>query len=197
MRKLKLVLSLMVLGGALFAVRKPILTLAAQYLVDSEAPRKADLIIVLGGDASGFRAAKGCDLLREGYANEMWLSGAASFYGKSEGQLAMDFLRAQGRGCPEDKMKPLVNNVDSTRDEAIAIGRMMRERGVRRYLLVTSNFHTRRSGRVFRQVSPDLEAIVVSADDKEFPVDGWWEQRHNRKTFLYEWLKTISYWVGL
>jgi uncharacterized SAM-binding protein YcdF (DUF218 family) len=175
--------------------KKPILVAAGSYLVQAHEPAAADIVIVLGGDGSGIRAMKGCELLQQGFAKELWLSGLPSIYGKTEGALAAEFVA--GRGCPVEKSKALRIQVDSTRDEAIQLGKMMREQGVKKYLLVTSNFHTRRSGRVFREVSPDLEAIVVSAGDHEFPVESWWENRRSRKTFLNEWLKTVAYWVGM
>ncbi len=195
MRKLKIVLALAVLGGALWFGQNGILTWIGMYLVEVQEPQKADLIVVLGGDTGGSRAMKGCQLLQSGLADQMWLSGALQVFGKMESELAAEFLVT--KGCPADKITALRNPVDSTRDEAIAIGKMMRERGIKKYLLVTSNFHTRRSGRVFREMSPGLEAVVVSADNNDYPVDRWWKMRQSRKTAFYEWLKTISYWIGL
>ncbi len=195
MRRVKLVLALGLLAGALWIGRAGILTWVGSYLVDIQEPRSADVIIVLGGDGTGARALKGCQLLDRGLANQIWISGANSFYGKAESELAVEFVGKHG--CPVDKITALKNPVDSTRDEAIAIGKMMRDRGFKKYLLVTSNFHTKRAGKVFRENSPDLEAIVVAADDDEFPVDHWWQIRRARKTAFYEWLKTVSYWVGM
>lgn len=165
------------------------------YLVEAQEPQPADLIVVLGGDATGARALKGCQLLERGLAKQMWMSGVDSIYGKPESELAIEYIAS--RGCSQGNITALKNTVDSTRDEAIVIGKMMRERGIKKYLLVTSNYHTKRSGKVFRETSPELEAVVVAADDNEFPVDIWWQNRRTRKTALYEWLKTISYWVGM
>lgn len=195
MNRLRFVLALVVLAGALWFGRKGILTGIGSYLVEVQEPQPADLIIVLGGDATGARAMKGCQLLERGLASQMWMSGVNSIYGKPESELAREFVSS--KGCQIEKITALRNNVDSTRDEAILIGKMMRERGIKKYLLVTSNFHTKRSGKVFREVSPDLEAVVVAADGNEFRVDGWWLNRHTQKTALNEWLKTISYWVGI
>lgn len=193
LRKAALLLAVFGLGGWL--AYKPVLIALGGYLIETQDPEPADIIVVLGGDGSGLRALKGCRLLQQGLANEMWISGSPAFYGRGEGDLAIDFLKT--KGCPIEKMKGLLNPVDSTRDEAIAIGRMMRERGFKKYLLVTTNYHTRRSGRIFRLASPDLKCIVVSAGDEEFPPDHWWQVRHARKTFAYEWAKTIGYWVGM
>jgi uncharacterized SAM-binding protein YcdF (DUF218 family) len=195
LQKLKIVLALALLFGAVWFGRDGILVWAGSYLVEVQEPQKADLIVVLGGDATGFRVLKGCQLLERGYANQVWMSGSMSMYGKAESELAAEF--AATRGCAADKITPLKMPVDSTRDEARQIGKMMREKGIHKYLLVTSNYHTRRSGNVFRQESPDIDAIVIAADDNDFPVDSWWKQRHSRKTAFYEWIKTVSYWVGL
>jgi uncharacterized SAM-binding protein YcdF (DUF218 family) len=193
--KLKLFFSISLLCAVLWFSRVPILTAAAKYLVSAQEPESADVIVVLGGDASGSRALKGCRLLQQGFANEAWMSGMMSFYGRAEGELAIELLGQQG--CPAEKMKALKNPVDSTRDEAVLIGNAMRARGFKRYLLVTSNYHTRRSGIVFRKMNPDMQAIVIQADDRQFPEDNWWRSRANQKIFFYEWLKTVSYWVGL
>jgi uncharacterized SAM-binding protein YcdF (DUF218 family) len=195
LRKLKLVLALAVLAGSLWVGRNYMLTSVGSYLVEVQEPQKADLIVVLGGDTSGSRAMKGCELLKSGFADRLWLSGSMEVFGKTESTLAAEFLTSQG--CTVDKVTPLQNRVDSTRDESIVIGKLMREQGIRKYLLVTSNYHTRRSGKVFREMSPELEAVVVSADNSDFPVGQWWKFRHSRRTAFYEWLKTISYWIGL
>lgn len=194
MRRLKLLASLAVIALALWFARAPLLTSAASFLVQSESPTKADVILVLGGDTAGDRAIKGCQLLQLGYASQLWLSGNQLFFGQHESGAALAWLVS--RGCPASQIKAFNLNVDSTRDEALAFGRLFRDSGFKRYLLVTSNFHTRRSGNVFRQHNPDLEAIVISSHD-QLPVNSWWQHRHHRRTFLMEWLKTISYWFNL
>ena len=64
-------------------------------------------------------------------------------------------------------------------------------------LLVTSDYHTRRAGKIFRHQAPDMTFDVVSAPDEYFTTDGWWHDREGRKTFLIEWMKTVAEWFGL
>jgi uncharacterized SAM-binding protein YcdF (DUF218 family) len=181
--------------GLVWVLRDEILNASGQYLVKEDPAEKADVIVVLGGDSGGVRALKGCALLKQGLAPEVWLSGSASYFGVSESQMAREFLGKHD--CPIEKIVALDHRVDSTRDEAIAIGKQMRAKGLRSYILVTSNFHTRRSGRVFRQHTEGLKTIVVSSDSGDLPLDRWWHTRHGRRTWLNEWVKTVSYWVGL
>jgi uncharacterized SAM-binding protein YcdF (DUF218 family) len=62
---------------------------------------------------------------------------------------------------------------------------------------VTSNFHTRRAGALWRRANPWLQIAVVAAPDKWFTPETWWKSRAGKKTFLYEWLKTLNTWAGM
>ncbi|MBZ2185209.1 MAG: YdcF family protein [Bryobacter sp.] len=195
MFRLKLLGSICLLALVLWLARAPLATAAASYLVNAQAPMPADVILVLGGDTRGERATTGCNLLRQGYASQLWLSGNQIFYGQHESDSALNWLVA--RGCPASQLRAFHLDVDSTRDEAIAFGHLFRQAGFKRYILVTSNFHTRRAGATFRQTNPSLEAIVVAAAGDPLPLHSWWQHRRHRRTFLTEWLKTVSYWFNL
>jgi uncharacterized SAM-binding protein YcdF (DUF218 family) len=69
--------------------------------------------------------------------------------------------------------------------------------GIRRLLVVTSNYHTRRAGRIFREAAPDLTIVMVGAPDRDFTPQGWWRNREAQKTFVTEWEKTIAGWLGI
>ena len=72
----------------------------------------------------------------------------------------------------------------------------LRRRGVKKYILVTTEFHTRRAGEIFRRQAPDLEVRVVAPNDT-LRWDNWWTERESRKTFLLEWTKTVTSLVGM
>ena len=69
--------------------------------------------------------------------------------------------------------------------------------GVHKFLIVTSNYHTRRAGAIYRSLARDVEFRVVAAPDEYFRPPDWWKSREGRKTFLIEWMKTIAEWIGL
>ncbi len=195
MRKTKLLLSLLVLGAAIWLSREAILTSLGSYLVEAEEPKQAEIAVVLGGDSEGNRANMGCELLKKGLVKQIWLSGSQSMYGRTESDLAREWAAA--RGCDPAKMVALHEVVDSTADEARGITAKMRQAGIRDCILVTSNYHTRRAGGLFRKLGGDLKVTVVAAADHDFPVDKWWKQRPTRKTFAYEWMKTVTNWFGV
>ena len=64
-------------------------------------------------------------------------------------------------------------------------------------LLVTSDFHTRRSARIFRGKAPGLRFTVIAAPGPEFTADAWWRNRQGRKIAFNEWAKTIAEWFGI
>lgn len=170
------------------------LELLGGFLVRAEPPARADLLVVLAGDFYGLRILRAGQLLREGFAPKALVSGPEGFYGFHESELAIRF--AARHGFAESGFEPFPHRETSTRGEAAVIVPELRRRGVRRLLLVTSNFHTRRAGSVFRAAAPDIEIIVVAAPDRDFEPASWWRHREAQKKFLLEWLKTMANLVG-
>lgn len=172
-----------------------ILSTLGGYLVRAGAPEQADVVLVLAGDFLGNRILKAASLVRDGYAPKVIVSGPPGVYGFFESDLAIPF--AVKSGYPDSYFLNFKNQAHSTMEEARAAVPELRRMGVKRVLLVTSNFHTRRSGRIFRAAAPDMTFFVVAADDPNFSPDGWWKNREGRKTFVIEWMKTVAEWVGL
>jgi uncharacterized SAM-binding protein YcdF (DUF218 family) len=178
----------------LYLTRTSWLEAMGQYLVDTQPPEHADMIVVLGGDWYGNRILMAAELARQGYAPRVLVSGGGYLYGKYEGDMAVPF--AVSHGYNETMFIKLLQPVTSTRDEARAVIPELRRRGVKKYILVTSEFHTRRAGNLFRQIGPDLEVRVVASPDT-LHWNNWWVEREGRKTFLMEWTKTVTSTVGM
>jgi len=171
------------------------MTALASCLVRAEEPVRADIAVVLAGDGYGERILKGAELVRQGFTGKVLVSGPEGMYGYNEAELAIPF--AVRHGYPESWFVPLPHKALSTREEAAVVVRELRRRGVRRCLLVTSNYHTRRAGAIFRSAAPDLEFRVIAAEDRFFRPDGWWRTREGQKRFVLEWMKTIAGWFGV
>ena len=166
-----------------------------EYLVHSDAPVKADIIVVLAGDFTGSRIRTAAGLVRQGFAPKALVSGPFGVYGRYESDLAIAL--AVQEGFPESYFQAFPNDSKSTASEAEAVISELRRLQVHRIDLVTSNFHTRRAAKIFRAKAPDIELSVVAAPDRYFSPDGWWKEREGRKTFLMEWMKTVSAWLGM
>jgi uncharacterized SAM-binding protein YcdF (DUF218 family) len=179
----------------LFLTRSVWLTGLGSFLVNAQEPTQADIALVLAGDSRGNRILKAAELVRHGYVPHVLVSGPDGMYGSHECELEIAF--AVRAGYPESYFLHFENTARSTEEEAAQSAVELRRRGVRRLLLVTSDFHTRRAGKLFRAAMPDLEVVVVAAPDVNFSPGGWWTNREGRKTALYEWMKTVASWVHL
>jgi uncharacterized SAM-binding protein YcdF (DUF218 family) len=166
-----------------------------RYLVRAESPAPADLIVVLACDFSGHRILTAAELVRRGFASKALVSGTSGEYGLHETDLAIPF--ALRHGYPESYFIPLPNDSRSTRDEASDVLAALNKLHARRVDIVTSDYHTRRAGAIYRAKAPDLEIHMVAAPDLNFSSDGWWKNREGRKTFLLESMKTVTNWFGM
>ena len=165
------------------------------YLVHDDAPVPADIIVVLAGDYLGNRILTAADLVRRGLAPKALVSGPGEAYGKYESELAIAF--AVRHGFPESYFVGFPNDATSTVAEADVVIPELRKLHVRKIDIVTSNFHTRRAGNIYRSRAGDLEFHVVAAPDRYFSPDRWWKSREGRKTCLVEWEKTVATWFGM
>lgn len=167
----------------------------AHFLIRSDAPFKADAVVVLAGDFTGSRIVTAAELVKSGYAHDVIVSGPSGAYGHYECDLAIAFIVK--KGYPPEWFHCFRNNARSTRAEAQAVMAELRRLNAHRFLLVTSNFHTRRAGGVFEHEAKDLEFRVIAAPFVNFNPDDWWRDREAQKTFLVEWMKTVADWLGI
>ncbi len=165
-----------------------------RFLIQAEPPVPADVIVVLAGDSHGNRILRAASLVREGYAKTILVSGPPCCYGHIESDLAVDY--AVRNGYPAGWFLKVPHSGQSTRDEARILTSEVRKLGARSFLLVTSDYHTRRAARLFRRQLNGLEMRVVSAPDRNFRFDSWWRDREGSRLFYMEWSKHLAELVG-
>jgi uncharacterized SAM-binding protein YcdF (DUF218 family) len=182
------VLSLLRWGGDLLVTCDPL-------------PPHADAAIVLQGSIAGqiARVAGAAQLLRQGIAAQAVLSvPKESYWGQSVPDAARAYIErnygsAISNGFVFCETGPEVN---STRQEAEALRGCIRDHGWRRIVVVTSNYHTRRAGRIWRPVLKNaqapIEMSVYGVEDPEFQARGWWRKRLWAKTWFYETTKLVA-----
>jgi uncharacterized SAM-binding protein YcdF (DUF218 family) len=196
---LKLLIVLAILLAGLVLTRTFWLAALGSALVHDDGPAKADMAVVLGGDYWGNRIRAAANLVRAGYVPAVLVSGPPGFYGVNEADAAIQYAVRQG--CPAQWFIPVPHNDLNTRDEAGSLLAAMRRRNVHSFLLVTSDFHTARARRLFldaeRRMGGGPQIRVVAAPDQFFKADSWWRNREGRKTFLMEWLKTVTGPLGI
>jgi uncharacterized SAM-binding protein YcdF (DUF218 family) len=185
--------SSLVLAAILIALAlaswKTVLRECGELLVSDPAPQRADLILVLAGDFYGQRVLKGADLGVEGYAPVVLIS-SAPYQDRTEGLAAIDFLTA--RGYPRGLFQIFDHHAASTITEALALRPELSRRGVKRVLLVTSAYHSRRASIVFGLFCPRIRFITIGAPAKEYQPDHWWDDPHSQRLFFAEWGKILG-----
>src|SRR5262249_48163531 len=154
----------------------------------------AAIAIVLAGDGYGDRIKKGGDMVRQGYAPVALISGPSGEYGYYECDLAIPFT-GKAR-YSRSFFEHAHHDPKSKQEEALALLPLVREKGAKVVLLVTSDYHTRRAAKIFRAAAPNVKFVVVAAPGPEFSPGGWWRNRQGRKIAFNEWTKTIAEWVG-
>lgn len=181
--------------AAAYSARESILSSMGHFLVLADAPVPADIVIVLAGDFSGNRILKGGDLVRQGLAGIALVSGPPGLYGHNEADLAVDFAVTQG--YPPAYFRKAPHQGLSTQEEAEAVALELRRLHVRKALLVTSDYHTRRAGNIFRSTIPAVQFRVIAAPSPDFRAGSWWRFRQGRKTFFFEATKSVAGPLGL
>jgi uncharacterized SAM-binding protein YcdF (DUF218 family) len=189
-KRTALILAALVVLLVVFHVQ--VQTALGNFLVKAGPPQKADIVVVLAGDGFGHRILKAAELVKQGWAPQVLVDGPNGNYGLYECDLAIPF--AVRAGYPESYFLHFEITSRSTEEEARMVAEKLRSMGVKRVIVVTSDFHTRRAGKIFHRVVPDLEIFMVASPDENFTPDHWWRNREARKVFLLEWTKTISEW---
>ena len=187
---------LAIAAGVLFLLRW-----GGELLVSSDKlPGHVDAAVVLQGSMIGeiARAAGAVRLLQQGIPAQAVLSVPAhSYWGTSVPDEARAYLeRTYG---PEIAGRFVFcetgPGVDSTRQEAEALLPCIRQHGWRTIVIVTSNYHSRRAGFLWRrtvsQAGLQVQLWIDGVPDPEYSEREWWRKRTWAKTWYDEFTKVV------
>jgi len=159
------------------------------YLVCSDPREPADLAVVMGGDFWGPRVVTAAEIARQGIVPLTLISGPP-YAGRPEGELAVEFLVKQGYA--ENLFAVFAHDEPSTLGEVLALKGELKRRGVKRVIVVTSSYHSRRCAILFRLFCPGIRFLSVPARDGQYRGDGWWRDAGSRNLFFSEWTKILG-----
>ena len=184
--KLIILLCFVVFCTVLYLARGPILRFVAESWIVEDPLVKADALVVLSDDNFyADRATRAAELLREGKAPLIVASGRRLRPNAGIAELMEHDLIE--RGVPKEKIVRLPQDADSTKEEAEALLKFVKEKKWRSVIVVTSNYHTRRARYIYRRVFPQGIAIsIASARDGDFDPQHWWEKRKSTKELTRE-----------
>ena len=192
---LRILLWLVVAGVAVCAVLAFVGAYAGHWLAaPAQAPRRADAIVVLGGD-EGQRALRALELYRGGYAPTLVLTGLE--YGDAAPPAALtwraDFLEA--RGVPRSALRFEVDSRNSY-TEAVNILALMRQQGWQAAIVVSDPPHMRRLAWTWERVFMDsgLDYVLVASKPAWWSPDDWWREEKSGAIVIMEFIK-LGYYV--
>jgi uncharacterized SAM-binding protein YcdF (DUF218 family) len=169
---------------------------AGRALITDDPLHPADAILVLGGETrKGDRVMHAAGLYERGLAPLLMLSGTPLGFRTHEAEVMQ--RHAESLGVPADRILTVMHDADSTREEAGVVVPILKARGLKEVILVTSNYHTARAKRIFEKVAgPGGPRFLASpARDDTFDPNGWWLRRRDAKTFTFEAIKTV--WTAI
>jgi uncharacterized SAM-binding protein YcdF (DUF218 family) len=172
-----LFVAILILGVIGFFACAPMLRAAGNFLVVADTPERADAIVVLGGGDPA-RPLEAVQLYKNGIAP--WVVVTTERPARVFEQLKKDGIVLNqtfenyvkviaGYGVPEDHILRIEWYVSDTVEEIEQIGAFARKKGWKRLVIVTSNFHTRRTRMIaHRALEPEFQVAVVPTSQDTF-----------------------------
>ncbi|MFN8310810.1 MAG: YdcF family protein [Chitinophagales bacterium] len=200
MKKWFAVLAFMVMLLAVAAAFKtPILRSFSNFLMQQDEPSTADAMVVLSGDAF-MRGNEGARLYKEGFAPLIICPG---------GNIEHNLFIITGDSLYESDVcrKNIIRNgVDSNKVVAIHIGTSTAEEAVavldyckvhqlKKIIVVTSLFHTRRAGNVYHKLfaKQGIQVLVRGSHNVFYDEQNWWQNEYGMLALNNEYVKLLFY----
>jgi uncharacterized SAM-binding protein YcdF (DUF218 family) len=172
------------------------------WLIETDPPVQAEVAVVLGG-GEGERLGAAVAIWREGRVGAILITGpdkALLPVYTGEDSLTQGEVKrriAVKRGVPDERAW-LALGPTSTYEEAVRVRAELEGRAIRRAIVVTSPFHSRRARRTFLRVF-DGSGIALSTETlplekSEDDPHGWWTREHDLMSVVNETVKVLFYW---
>ena len=182
----------------LFLLRGPILTSGARFLTVQDPLHPADAIVLLNGGLDT-RPAAAAALYARDLAPIIVLAreeeSPATTLGLMPNRSDVSIGLLRHGGVPHSAIRQLraPGGSTSTRDEARIFLAYARMHAFRRIILVTSDYHTRRTRRAFREaLGPlEIELLMAPVPGLAFDASDWWKTESGLLAVFEEYVKLV------
>ena len=177
-----------------------LLPAAARWLDVSEPPAPVDDVMVLGGE-SRIRPFVAAALFNKGLAKRVLIPTVKPSPAVVEGLVPAEdeiiYQVLRKRGVPADAIVRLPGEVDSTADEAAALGRYLEDKPDHSVTVVTTCYHTRRVRWIFRkQLGARANQVhFVGGPTDGYDTSNWWRSETGTRQYMNEFVKLPFYLV--
>lgn len=176
------------------------------YLVVEDPLQPASAILVLSG-RSPVRTLEAARLYKDGWApqvilNQPWRK--QEFYALQT--LGIDFVESHEydrevllrSGVPDEAILVIEEEVENTLAELRAVLRVLSPSKDTTLIIVTSNYHTRRTSMIWNYLTGGEVKTIVrwTRRDTSFDTAKWWKNRTSVLYLVNEYMGLINYWLG-
>ena len=194
---------LVIIYSLLAYYHAPILKYLGSYLIVKHQAQKSDLIVCLAG-RNVERGLAAADAYQKKLASRIFMTreelpdGHESLrekgiiYPESADLLTMILTKM---GVPGSAILISDRPAKSTFDEAKIVKDLVKEKGFRSLILVTSPVHTRRAWLTYRKLfeKDDIRILVFPSPYSKFNPENWWKERKYVREVIIEYEKLIYY----
>lgn len=163
----------------------------AEGLIREDGIVKADVIVAMAGDHRCNREKRAAELYHQGWADYVVVGGVSYAWGFHTGEAARKYV--MGLGVPGEKIS-MISDTLNTRAEARALDDLMRERGWKSAIVVTSAFHSRRATYTIERAAPSRSfySSPVPTGSPEWTPRAWWSRRDD----VYVTVREFASWAN-
>jgi len=187
-----LLLLLLLLVG-IYLLRVPLLTACARFLIVPDVPRRADVVVALGG-GRGDREIAAAEFFQKGMAGRVILTGGMA--APRGVDLSWPEVMARHlKGAVPTSLLILETRSRSTYEDAVYTLEDLRALQAASVLVVTDPYHLRRTRATFRHVfsGSGIALCFVPTPGPWFEAERWWEDEDALVAVVEEYLKMINY----
>jgi uncharacterized SAM-binding protein YcdF (DUF218 family) len=185
-----------IIGASLlvFVFNSSLLNAISDFLVIEDTLAHADIIVVLSGDTKGRRVPTGVELFQEGYADRMVMIGEEIQWNTLEPEIMRE--HAVALGISKDDIHVVEQGI-STYMQALSMVDLMINEGLESAIVVTSDYHTKRTRYIFRKLflPSGLTVLVKASPSGRIQSSDWWKNSDYAKIVFYEYTKLLWYWL--
>jgi len=183
-----------------------LLRLTGENLVYQDPMEPADIILVLSGGAPG-RVMEAVDIYRKGLSKKIILT-------SQEYPEGYKTLKERGLNIPiEEDIEMMVLNYfkipsrdveiipqtcNSTFSEATIAIPYLLQKGIKKSIIVTSKFHSKRAMKIFTNLSEGkIRFIMIPSKYDMFDPKIWWKERTFARYVFIEYQKLSEFYISL
>jgi uncharacterized SAM-binding protein YcdF (DUF218 family) len=187
-RKIIIIIAILIIAISIFRN-------AGNFLAVNETPEKSDAIVVLGGGSTD-RINLGVKLLKEEYGSYLILSSGSITGRNNEKESEVMKNQALESGVREDQII-IESRSTSTYENAVYSKQLLEKDKAYSAIIVTSNYHMRRSRLVFNKVfaGTGIKLTYCASQAKRFKPNEWFLDSYSRNTVLSEYAKLAVYGI--